>query len=72
MMSMLLSNVPFYVLERQKCVNLRKKLPIQAVVGFSGFRWEDLTRKNSGGVETPVGAIYLPNKQENKLLGKQI
>ena len=51
---------------------LTKNLLIQGVVRFSGFKGKDLTRgegKNSGGVETPVGAMYLPNKQENKLLG---
>ena len=38
-----------------------KNLPIQyrGAVGFSGLREEDLTRGggNSGGVETPVGAL---------------
>ena len=37
---------------------LTKNLPIQGVVGFSGFRWEDLTRgkdKNSGGVDKLLG-----------------
>ena len=60
MMSMQKSNIPFYVLERQKCVNLRKICPSRGV-GFSGFRVEVLTRgrgKFRGlGVETPVGSM---------------
>ena len=60
MMSMQKSNIPFYVLETQKCVKLRKIRPSRGVVEFAGFMGEDLTRlgggKISGGIETPVGA----------------
>ena len=37
MLSMQLSNIPFYVLERQKCVNIRNICPSRMIVGFSGF-----------------------------------
>ena len=33
--------ITLYILERQKCVNF---WPSRGVVGFSGFRGEDLTR----------------------------
>ena len=55
-MSMHSSNISFDVLERQKCVNLRKICPSREVVGFSELRGEDLTRrkgKNSGGLRPP-------------------
>ena len=38
MLSMQLSNIPFYVLERQKCVNVRNICPSRMIVGFSGIR----------------------------------
>ena len=52
-MSMQLSNIPFYVLERQKFVNLRNIYPSRGVVGFSGFRQRILqgegTNSEGGG-----------------------
>ena len=61
MLSMQLSNIPFYVLERQKCVNLRNICPSRGVLGFSGFRQKILQgdEKDSVGgcVKTPVGAM---------------
>ena len=51
MMSMQKTNIPFNVVERQRCVNLRKICPSRGV-GFSGFKVVVLTRgmgKNSGG-----------------------
>ena len=44
MLSMQLSNMPFYVLERQKCVNVRNICPSRMIVGFSGYQAEDFTR----------------------------
>ena len=51
MLSIQLSNIPFYVLERKKCVNLRNICPSKEVVGFSGFRQKILhgDEKNSVG-----------------------
>ena len=53
-MSMQLSNKPFYVLERQKFVNLRNIYPSRGVVGFLGFRQRILqvedTNSEGGGV----------------------
>ena len=57
MMSMHYSNIPFDVLVRQKCVNLRKICPSREVFGCSEFRGEDLTKgegKNSGGLRPPL------------------
>ena len=62
-MSMQLSNKPFYVLERQKFVNLRNIYPSRGVVGFLGFRQrilqgEDRNSEGGGGcVKTPAGAM---------------
>ena len=61
-MSMQLSNKPFYVLERQKFVNLRNIYPSRGVVGFSGFRQrilqgEDTNSEGGGCVKTPAGAM---------------
>ena len=43
-----------------KMCKLTKTLPTRGVVGFSGFRGEDLTRgwEKFRGVETPVGAVF--------------
>ena len=58
---MQLSNKPFYVLERQKFVNLRNIYPSRGVVGFSGFRQKILqgedTNSEGGCVKTPAGAM---------------
>ena len=47
-----MSNLPFYVLKRQKCVNVRNICPSRMVVGFSGFRQRILQGEgtNSEGV----------------------
>ena len=53
MLSMQLSNIPFYVLERQKCVNVRNICPSSPmIVGFSGLRQRILQGEgtNSGGL----------------------
>ena len=58
-MSMQLSNKPFYVLERQKFVNLRNIYPSRGVVGFYKGRilqGEDKIQRG-GCVKTPVGAM---------------
>ena len=51
MLSMQMSNLPFYVLKRQKCVNVRNICPSRMIVGFSGFRQKILQGEgtNSGG-----------------------
>ena len=59
-MSMHKSNIPFDVLERQKCVNLRKICPSE-IVEFSEFRGEDLTRgkgKIQGGWRPPLELCF--------------
>ena len=70
-MSMQLSNKPFYVMERQKFVNLRNQAPFvnlrniypsRGVVGFLGFRQRILQgdykfRGGGGCVKTPAGAM---------------
>ena len=44
--------IPFYVLERQKCVNVRNICPSRMIVGFSGFRQRILQGEgtDSGGL----------------------
>ena len=55
MLSMQMSNLPFYVLKRQKCVNVRNICPFRMIVGFSGFRQRILqgegTHSGGGGGE---------------------
>ena len=61
MMYIYYSNLPFDVLERQKCVNLRKIFASRKVFGFSEFRGEDLTRgegENSGGLKPPLELCF--------------
>ena len=60
MMSLQKSNIPFYVLERQRCVNLQKICWIFRIQ-VGGF--DKGEGKNSGGpgVETPVGAMLWDN-----------
>ena len=53
MLSMQLSNIPFYVLEleRQKCVNLRNICPSRGLLDFQDSgRVFDKGRRNSGGL----------------------
>ena len=59
MMSMHKPNIPFDVLERHKCVNLRNVCPSRKVLGFSEFSGGgfDKGKGKFRRVETPVGAM---------------
>ena len=65
MMSLQKSNIPFYVLERQRCVNLQKICPSRGcwIFRIQGGGFDKGEGKNSGGpgVETPVGAMLWDN-----------
>ena len=55
----------FDVLERQKCVNLRKICPSREVVGFSELRGFDKGEgKNSGGLRPPLELCFGTSKIE--------
>ena len=73
MLSMQLSNIPFYVLERQKCVNI---CPSRMIVGFSGFRQRILQGEgtNSGGLswDPRRSYVYIFSVSHSSITGGQI
>ena len=76
MLSMQLSNIPFYVLERQKCVNVRNICPSRMIVGFSGFRQRILQGEgtNSGGLswDPSRSYVYIFSVSHSSISGGQI